>query len=83
MDLKVFQALATASKRAYASLRQVYFEERNRLEVSPILITFLSLGLGGILKSTTGAGSPIIAVPSLSILFDVPTAIAIFCYQTC
>ena len=48
------------------------------MEVFPILIAFLSLGLGRILKGATGAGVPIIAVLSLSILFDVPTAIAIF-----
>ena len=48
------------------------------MEVFPILIAFLSLGLGCILKGATGAGVPIIAVLSLSILFDVPTAIAIF-----
>ena len=48
------------------------------MEFFPIFIAFLSLGLGGVLKGATGAGAPIIAVPSLAILFDVPTAIAIF-----
>ena len=48
------------------------------MEIFPVFVTFLSLGLGGILKGATGAGAPIIAVPALTILFDVPTAIAIF-----
>tara|TARA_B100001093_G_C26719856_1_gene967348 strand:- start:418 stop:1149 length:732 start_codon:yes stop_codon:yes gene_type:complete len=48
------------------------------LELFPVLVAFLSLGLGGILKGATGAGAPIIALPALAILFDVQTAIAIF-----
>ena len=48
------------------------------MEIFPVFVAFLSLGLGGILKGATGAGAPIIAVPALAILFDVPTAIAIF-----
>ncbi|SFP57817.1 sulfite exporter TauE/SafE family protein [Tranquillimonas alkanivorans] len=39
---------------------------------------FLALALGGVLKGATGAGAPIIAVPVMAILFDVPFAIAIF-----
>ena len=48
------------------------------MEIFPFVVAFLSLGLGGVLKGATGAGAPIIAVPALAILFDVPTAIAIF-----
>ena len=33
---------------------------------------------GGILKGATGAGAPIIAIPILTFLFDVPTAVASF-----
>lgn len=42
-----------------------------------MLWTFLALLLGGILKGATGAGAPIIAVPVMAVLFDVPFAIAI------
>lgn len=48
------------------------------MDMFPILVAFLSLGLGGILKGATGAGAPLVAVPALALLFDVPTAIAIF-----
>ena len=48
------------------------------MNMFPILVAFLSLGLGGILKGATGAGAPLVAVPALALLFDVPTAIAIF-----
>lgn len=34
--------------------------------------------LGGILKGATGAGSPVVAVPILSLLYSVPFAVAIF-----
>ena len=43
-----------------------------------IFITFISLGVGGILKGATGVGAPLIAIPALALIFDVPTAIAIF-----
>lgn len=42
-----------------------------------MLWTFLALLLGGILKGATGAGAPIIAVPVMAILVNVPFAIAI------
>ena len=38
----------------------------------------ISFALGGILKGATGAGAPIIAVPVLALLYDVPTAVVIF-----
>jgi len=43
-----------------------------------ILLATLGLVLGGVLKGAVGAGSPILGVPILAILFDVPTAVAIF-----
>ena len=43
-----------------------------------VFVAFTSLGLGGILKGATGIGAPLIAVPALALIFDVPTAIAIF-----
>ena len=48
------------------------------MEFFAILVAFFSLGLGGVLKGATGAGAPLIAVPALAVLFDIPTAIAIF-----
>ena len=48
------------------------------MDMFPILVAFFSLGLGGVLKGATGAGAPLVAVPALALLFDVPTAIAIF-----
>jgi uncharacterized membrane protein YfcA len=56
----------------------VDFDGFSLMDMFPILVAFLSLGLGGILKGTTGAGAPLVAVPALALLFDVPTAIAIF-----
>ena len=38
----------------------------------------IALALGGILKGATGAGAPIIAVPVMAMLYDVPLAIVVF-----
>ena len=38
----------------------------------------LGLALGGVLKGATGAGAPLLAVPLLAMLYDVPTAVALF-----
>ena len=54
------------------------FDGFSLMDIFPIIVAFLSLGLGGILKGATGAGAPLVAVPALALLFDVPTAIAIF-----
>nr|WP_256478499.1 sulfite exporter TauE/SafE family protein [Notoacmeibacter sp. MSK16QG-6] len=43
-----------------------------------ILIVFVAFGLGGVLKGATGAGAPLIAVPLLATLYDVPFAVAVF-----
>jgi len=43
-----------------------------------ILLGALGLALGGVLKGATGAGAPILAVPLLAMLYDVPLAVAIF-----
>jgi len=34
--------------------------------------------LGGILKGATGAGAPLISVPLLTLIYDAPTAVALF-----
>lgn len=37
---------------------------------------FIALFMGGVLKGATGAGAPVIAVPVMAVLYDVPFAIA-------
>ncbi|MEM9049253.1 MAG: sulfite exporter TauE/SafE family protein [Pseudomonadota bacterium] len=37
----------------------------------------LALGLGGILKGATGAGAPVVAVPIIALIYDVPTAVTV------
>ena len=48
------------------------------MEWAGLLYGTIGLALGGILKGATGAGAPIIAIPVLAMLYDVPLAIAIF-----
>ena len=43
-----------------------------------ITLGAVALALGGILKGATGAGAPLIAVPLLALLYNVPLAVAIF-----
>ena len=43
-----------------------------------VLLGVASLALGGVLKGATGAGAPIVGVPLLAMIYDVPTAVAIF-----
>jgi uncharacterized membrane protein YfcA len=43
-----------------------------------LTIVILVLALGGALKGAIGAGSPVVAVPVLSLFFGVPFAVAIF-----
>ncbi|WMS44154.1 sulfite exporter TauE/SafE family protein [Acuticoccus sp. MNP-M23] len=38
----------------------------------------IGLLIGGILKGATGAGAPIVAVPVLALIYDVPLAVAVF-----
>ncbi|TCL08338.1 hypothetical protein BXY66_0375 [Shimia isoporae] len=42
------------------------------------LLIFLAFGLGGILKGATGTGAPFLAVPIMSLLVNVPFAVAVF-----
>ena len=46
--------------------------------LTDLLLMALGLGLGGILKGATGAGSPVIGVPVLTLFFNVPMAVALF-----
>lgn len=48
------------------------------LSQSDLLFAIVGLLLGGILKGATGAGSPVIGVPVLAVIFNVPMAVAIF-----
>ncbi|MGQ7792218.1 sulfite exporter TauE/SafE family protein [Faunimonas sp. B44] len=42
-----------------------------------MLFAFICLALGGLLKGATGAGAPLVAVPALAMLVDVPFAVAV------
>ena len=42
-----------------------------------VAIAIICLGLGGLLKGATGAGSPLLAIPALAMLYDVKIAVAI------
>ncbi|MEM9852416.1 MAG: sulfite exporter TauE/SafE family protein [Pseudomonadota bacterium] len=43
-----------------------------------IAFAIAGLALGGFLKGATGAGAPVVGVPVLAVIFDVPMAVAIF-----
>ncbi|MEQ9260404.1 MAG: sulfite exporter TauE/SafE family protein [Roseovarius sp.] len=47
----------------------------------PMTMTIIAaaLGLGGLLKGATGAGTPIVAVPVIAAFFDVRLAVAVLC----
>jgi len=42
-----------------------------------VALALIGVGLGGVVKGALGAGAPIVAIPVLSILFNVPFAVAI------
>lgn len=48
------------------------------MDLTPLLIAAAALALGGIVKGATGAGAPVVAVPVLAMLYDVPFAVAVF-----
>lgn len=48
------------------------------MEPAGLALAFLALLLGGILKGAVGAGSPVVAVPILSMLYGVPFAVSVF-----
>lgn len=43
-----------------------------------ITLAICAIALGGILKGATGAGAPIVAVPILAMVYDVPLAVTVF-----
>lgn len=48
------------------------------MDLTTLLIAGAALGAGGIVKGATGAGAPMVAVPVLAMLYDVPFAVAVF-----
>ena len=48
------------------------------MDLYDLLFAFVGIALGGFLKGATGAGAPVVGVPVLAIIFDVPMAVAIF-----
>lgn len=48
------------------------------IDATGLLLGALGLAIGGFLKGAVGAGAPLIAVPILALLYDVPFAVAIF-----
>lgn len=48
------------------------------IEHAGLALAVLGLAIGGVLKGATGMGGPLIAVPVLAAVFDVPTAVAIY-----
>ncbi len=48
------------------------------MDATDIAIALFGIALGGFLKGATGAGTPVVGVPILAIVFGVPKAVAIF-----
>ncbi len=48
------------------------------MDLTGLVLGALGLAVGGFLKGAVGAGAPLIAVPLLALLYDVPLAVAIF-----
>ena len=60
------------------AFRQTIPDMPSLSDPSPLALAALALFLGGVLKGATGAGSPIVAVPILSLLYSVPFAVSVF-----
>ena len=48
------------------------------MDFTQLGVAAIGLALGGFLKGATGAGAPIVAVPVMALVFDVPFAVAVF-----
>lgn len=48
------------------------------MDATLITLAFCGIAAGGVLKGATGAGAPLVGVPVLAVVFDVPMAVAIF-----
>ena len=47
-------------------------------EFWPLVIAATGIAFGGFLKGATGAGAPVVGVPILALVFNVPMAVAVF-----
>ena len=47
------------------------------LDFQTVIIMIVAFALGGLVKGATGAGSPVIAIPVLTVFFDAKLAVAI------
>ncbi|MEM8665280.1 MAG: TSUP family transporter, partial [Pseudomonadota bacterium] len=52
------------------------------MDVTGLLLASLGLAIGGVLKGATGAGAPLLAVPILAVLYDVPFAVAVLTFPS-
>ncbi|OSQ51948.1 sulfite exporter TauE/SafE family protein [Marivita geojedonensis] len=48
------------------------------MDPASLALACVGIALGGFLKGATGAGAPVVGVPVLALIFDVPMAVAIF-----
>lgn len=48
------------------------------MDIASLILAFAGIALGGFLKGATGAGAPVVGVPVLALIFNVPMAVAIF-----
>lgn len=47
------------------------------IEITSLALAALAIMLGGVLKGAVGMGAPLLAIPALAAIYDVPTAIAV------
>lgn len=52
------------------------------MDLTGLILGALGLAFGGFLKGAVGAGAPLVAVPLLALLYDVPMAVAVFTFPS-
>ncbi len=50
------------------------------MTTTELVLALLAVGVGGIVKGAVGAGAPVVAIPILSLLFNVPFAVAVMSF---
>lgn len=50
------------------------------MNIENMILVGFAFALGGMLKGATGAGTPLLAVPIVALLYDVPTAVALLIF---
>lgn len=45
-----------------------------------LMLALAAVGIGGIVKGAIGAGAPVVAIPILSLIFNVPFAVAVMSF---